>query len=272
MHCHGQPGFTAYCTVSPGAKVSDVQFGRHVDLCHVFVMKVQLFPLFPFNSFVNCMAESLPIFVLQRRSPFVFLNAINIGACFQRVDFFSSQCHIRSFGLWTLKSHTPLRKRPTSNALWLSMSMKLLNPSMMPLLLLSCPLLCSESGCHHPSADSHKPCGAACALNTFASLASVSSCTTSTLLGALHSCLPPHTAHHQLQCFFFLLLPSACLVDTHQIQSSKAKLLQCGQIYDKLTPPIPPTGATTLCRKSVLFLNFSRTMPKRQISSFATFS
>ena len=34
MHCHGQPGFTAYYyTAPPGAKVSDVQFGRHVDFC-----------------------------------------------------------------------------------------------------------------------------------------------------------------------------------------------------------------------------------------------
>ena len=34
LHCRGQPGFPAYYTAPPGAKVSDMQFGRRVDLCH----------------------------------------------------------------------------------------------------------------------------------------------------------------------------------------------------------------------------------------------
>ena len=50
---------------------------------------------------------------------------------------------------------------------------------------------------------SHSPNGAACALNTFAPLALTTSCTTTILLGALHSYRPPRAAHHQLKCFFF---------------------------------------------------------------------
>ena len=41
-----------------------------------------------------------------------------------------------------------------------------------------------------------------CALNTFASSSFVPSWTI--LLGALHSYLPPHTTHHQLQCLNFI--------------------------------------------------------------------
>ena len=33
MHIHGLSEHTAYSTAPPDAKVSDVQFGRHVDLC-----------------------------------------------------------------------------------------------------------------------------------------------------------------------------------------------------------------------------------------------
>ena len=87
-----------------------------------------------------------------------------------------------------------------------------------------------------------------------ASSSFVPSCTTRILLGALHSYLPPHTAHHQLQCLFFLLFP--CPAETHQMQSSKGKLLQCGQKYDKVTPPTPPTGAMILFKRSVLFSHF----------------
>ena len=81
--------------------------------------------------------------------------------------------------------------------------------------------LCFESGYHHLLCCfarslsaliklSQRPRCAACALNSFASLALVPICTTSILLGALHSPWPPHTAHHQPQRFFFLLLPSPC--------------------------------------------------------------
>ena len=72
-----------------------------------------------------------------------------------------------------------------------------------------------------------------------ASLALAPSCTSSILSGAIHSNWPPQAAHHQLQCLFFLLLLSPSPVDTHQMSSSKGKLLQCGQTYDKVTPPIP---------------------------------
>ena len=110
---------------------------------------------------------------------------------------------------------------------------------------------------------SHSPNGAACALNTFASWAFTPSCTTSILLGALHIrvCLhKPHTT--QLQCFFFLLSP--CPVETHQMQSSKVKLLQCGQTYNKMTPPSPSTGAMIRRKKSVLFSEFPAQCPNVQ--------
>ena len=51
----------------------------------------------------------------------------------------------------------------------------------------------------------------------------------------------------------------------------RRNLLQVSGRFDKVTPPCPPTGAMILLKKSVLFLNFSCKMPKRPISSFATF-
>ena len=51
--------------------------------------------------------------------------------------------------------------------------------------------------------------GAACALNTFASLALAPICTTNFLFGALHSYWPPQAAHHQLQCFFLSVVAIA---------------------------------------------------------------
>ena len=44
-----------------------------------------------------------------------------------------------------------------------------------------------------------------------------------------------------------------------------------GQTYDKVTPPIPSTGAMIRRKKSVLFLGISSATPKRTMSSFATF-
>ena len=43
-------------------------------------------------------------------------------------------------------------------------------------------------------------------------------------------------------------------------------------MYDKVSPPLPPTGAMIRLRKSVLFLKISRTVPNRPASSFTTFS
>ena len=115
---------------------------------------------------------------------------------------------------------------------------------------------------------SQSPKGAACDLTPFASVALTPSCRTSILLGASQSYWPPHAAHHQLECFFILLLPSPCPVDTQQMWSSNGKQLQCGQTYDKVTPPIPSTGR----QKSVFFSGTSCAMPKRPISSIATLS
>ena len=88
---------------------------------------------------------------------------------------------------------------------------------------------------------SHKPNGAACVLNTFASLAFTPSCTTSILLGALRSYWPPQAAHHHLQCFFFLLLPSPCPVDTTIVVEGETVAMW--RTYDKVTLPIPSIGA-----------------------------
>ena len=42
--------------------------------------------------------------------------------------------------------------------------------------------------------------------------------------------------------------------ETHQTYCSKGNLLQCGQTYDKVTPPIPSIGARIRRKKSVLLL------------------
>ena len=132
---------------------------------------------------------------------------------------------------------------------------------MMPLLLLSCkPVTMLRTGlspsfCWFAMSISavirlsHSPNDAASALKTFPLSAVAPICTTTILVCALHSYWPPHAAHHQLQCFFFLLLPSPCPVDTHHTLSSTGKQLQCGQTYDKVTPPIPSTGAVTRLQK-----------------------
>ena len=100
---------------------------------------------------------------------------------------------------------------------------------------------------------SHSPCGAACALNTFASLALAPSCTTSNLLGALQS----HTTNYNVSSFCCCRLR----VDTHQMSSSKGKQLQCGQTYDNVTPPIPSTCAMIRLKKSVFFSGFPAQCP-----------
>ena len=114
---------------------------------HLSAVTVQLFPHFPFYSFVNCLAEGMPVRINQGRSPSVFLN---LDARFQRFDFLGSQCQlVCSFPegrLWIICTEIrPLcTKRPSCAsdlrplALWLSISMKLLSPSMIPFLLLSC--------------------------------------------------------------------------------------------------------------------------------------
>ena len=95
----------------------------------------------------------------------------------------------------------------------------------------------------------------------------VTSCTTCVLLCDLHSYLPPHNAHHQLQCFFFPLSPC---VDTHQ-----NVVLQRKTVAMRANIRQGDTSQSTDRRddrKSVLFLNISCTVPKRPNSYFATFS
>ena len=87
------------------------------------------------------------------------------------------------------------------------------------------------------------------ALKTFALSASAPRCTTSILLGVLHSYWPPHAAHNQLQGFFFLLLPSPCPEDAPYAVAMRANMRQCDS-------PIPSTGAMILLKKYVLFLVF----------------
>ena len=77
-----------------------------------------------------------------------------------------------------------------------------------------------------------------------------------------------HTTSYSASSFCFL--PSPSPDDTHHMQSSSGKQLQCGQTYDKLTPPIPDIGAMILLKKSVLFHKISCAMLKRLISSMAT--
>ena len=110
----------------------------------------------------------------------------------------------------------------------------------------------------------HRPCGAACALITFAGLALAPVCTTSNLLGALHLYFSPQIAHHQLQCS----LPT----ETHHMLSSTGKLLQFGHRHDRVTPPGPPAGAMIRRKKSVLFNIIPCTMLNFPATSFATIS
>ena len=60
----------------------------------ISVVKVQLFPFTPSNSFVNCLAEDMPVRINQRRSHLFFLRWSNIDARFQRFDFLGSQCYL----------------------------------------------------------------------------------------------------------------------------------------------------------------------------------
>ena len=45
-------------------------------LTHFSVVATQLFPFFPFNSFIDCLAESVPIRINQRRSPTFDLKVV----------------------------------------------------------------------------------------------------------------------------------------------------------------------------------------------------
>ena len=76
---------------------------------------------------------------------------------------------------------------------------------------------CVNRNCNALIKLSHSPCRAACALKTFASCVVALTCITSILWRALQVHWPPKAAHHQLHCFFFLLLPSPCPNDTHHM-------------------------------------------------------
>ena len=148
----------------------------------------------------------------------------------QRTHFFSSQGQfVGTFsddrlreaslncGFFTRIDLVPRRKPPTSTALRLTTSMRFMSPSMMPTRLLSCKPVTMLDIRLSPSIRwfarssftltrlSHSPSGAACASKTFALFASALSYIISILSGAL------------LHCFFFLLLPSPCPEDTHQM-------------------------------------------------------
>ena len=88
-----------------------------------------------------------------------------------------------------------------------------------------------------------------CFEHTLTSLALAPICTTSILFGALHSYWPPQAAPPVA-----VLLLCCCRLRVPSIPTSNGKQLQCGQKYDKVTPPIPSTGATIRRNKSVLFL------------------
>ena len=53
---------------------------------HVSVLTVQLFLFFTFKSFVNCLAESMPVRSNQRRPPSVVINVVQCS------NFLNSQC------------------------------------------------------------------------------------------------------------------------------------------------------------------------------------
>ena len=100
-------------------------------------------------------------------------------------------------------------------------TMNLPGPSMVPLLLLSCkpvtmlwigpfPSFCRFA---RRLSASIKLRFEDLALFEFAPI-----CTTTILLGALHSYWRPHAAPHQLQCFFFLLLPSPSPVSSVRLR------------------------------------------------------
>ena len=73
-------------------------------------------------------------------------------------------------------------------------------------------------------------------------------------------------------CILLLVTISMSSRDPPDVVLQGQKLLQCGQLYDKATPGLPPSAAMILLRKSVLFNGCSCTMPKCPISSFTTFS
>ena len=185
----------------------------------------------------------------------------------QCLQFIRSQCYlicsIPDGGLWVsltdigfldMKRSCALRVNdPPPTAPRLSARTKLLSPSTMPLLLLSCKpvtMLClglSPSFCCFAKSFSalirlsHRPIGAACAPKTFASVAWAPSCATSILVGALHSYWPPQAAHHHLQssfCCYRLRVPSRPTKCSHPTGNS----LQCGKTNDQVTPPILSTG------------------------------
>ena len=116
--------------------------------------------------------------------------------------------------------------------------------------------LAHRSGCHKA------PKSVACALNTLR------------FIGIWHLSLILASTSRTPQIAMLLLSAVAVSVsvDTHQMLSSNGKQLKCGQTYDKLTPPIPSTCAMIRRKKSVPFLRISCAMPKRPISSIATFS
>ena len=110
---------------------------------------VQRFPFFSFTSFVYSLTKGVPVRIHQRRSPPLELNMFRINKGSPRTHFLSSQGQpADSFsdapgkslncGFFTWIDLVPRRKPPTSTAMRLSTSMKLLSPFTMPTRLLSC--------------------------------------------------------------------------------------------------------------------------------------
>ena len=161
---------------------------------HFFFIIVQLLPFAAFNSFVNRLAKGMSISVYQGRSPPVLRNVTNIDTRILGDNFFSSR---RQF-LGTLHRLTP-RSTPLrtlafvpQTALYLpsdgplpghsdcQLQSKFLKPSIIPFLLLSQRrekilwIGLSPSFCWFANnlgaliKFSHRPCGTAWALKTFA--------------------------------------------------------------------------------------------------------
>ena len=120
-------------------------------LAHFSVVTLQLFPFFSFNSFVNCLAESVPVHMDQRQSPPLKLNMLCVDESALHTHLISSQyqliCSFSDGRLWKCQTElrfcagitlVPRRRSPASTAPCLSASTKVPSLSMMPLLLLSC--------------------------------------------------------------------------------------------------------------------------------------
>ena len=93
-------------------------------------VKIQLFPFFPFNSFIDCLAESVPVRINQRRSPPLKLKMLCVNEDPLRTHLSSARngnpswsplwkslAKLRFFFFLTRSDLVPRRRSPTSTAL-----------------------------------------------------------------------------------------------------------------------------------------------------------